>query len=66
MASAAGATLDEKARLREEIARTTLQARDELLRSLSPRGNKALLRWVAIAKRGMKHGPDRVEAGVSR
>ena len=61
-----GATADEQSRLREEIGRVTLQARDGLLRDLSPRGAKALLRWVAIAKRGMKHGPPPTASGVAR
>jgi len=46
---------DDAAVLRDELARVTLAARDDLLSSLSPRGRKALLRWIAIFKQGMVH-----------
>ena len=44
---------------RRQIDAATLQARDQILRRLSPRGRKALLRWVAVIKQGMSHGPNR-------
>jgi hypothetical protein len=44
---------------RKQIDAATLEARDKTLARLSPRGRKALLRWVAIIKQGMSHGPSR-------
>ena len=44
---------------RQQIDEATLEARDQILRRLSPRGRKALLRWVAVIKQGMSHGPNR-------
>jgi hypothetical protein len=42
---------------RKLIDQATLDGRDRILQRLSPRGRKALLRWVAIVKQGMSHGP---------
>ena len=44
--------------IRSQIEQLPLEARDQILRRLSPRGGKALLRWVAIIKQGMAHGAD--------
>jgi hypothetical protein len=44
---------------RKQIDDAILAARDQILRRLSPRGRKALLRWVALIKQGMSHGPSR-------
>jgi hypothetical protein len=49
----------EEATLREQIEQAPLEARDKTLKRLSPRGSKALLRWVAVIKQGMSHGPNR-------
>jgi hypothetical protein len=40
-----------------QLERETLAARDDILTSLSPRGRKALLRWIAVIKQGMVHTP---------
>jgi hypothetical protein len=45
----------ETAELRRQVDSATLEGRDEILRSLSPLGAKALLRWVAVIKFGMSH-----------
>jgi hypothetical protein len=50
----------EEATLKRQIEQAPVEARDRTLRRLSPRGSKALLRWVAAAIRyGMSHGPNR-------
>ncbi len=46
---------EQLAELKRQVDRATLDARDELLRDLSPRGAKALLRWVAVVKYGMSY-----------
>jgi hypothetical protein len=50
---------DDGSERRKQINEATLEARDRILQRLSPRGSKALLRWVAIVKQGMSHGPNR-------
>jgi hypothetical protein len=54
-AFAAGREPDETARIRNEVDRSILGSRDQLLRRLSPRGAKALLRYVATIKQGMTY-----------
>lgn len=49
----------EEAALKTLIERAPMDARDITLRRLSPRGGKAFLRWVAVIKYGMTHGPSR-------
>ena len=44
----------EVSRLKEEIDQLILDHRDRILTTLSPRGAKALHRYIAIIKRGMK------------
>jgi len=44
----------EVSRLKQEIDRLILDHRDQILATLSPRGAKAVQRYIAIIKRGMK------------
>jgi hypothetical protein len=57
-ARAGNRPLDE-ASLKAQIEQAPVEARDRTLKRLSPRGGKALLRWVAVIKYGMSHGPNR-------
>jgi hypothetical protein len=54
-ASRADAPPSEIVDLRGAVDKATLDGRDDILRSLSPLGAKALLRWVAVIKYGMSH-----------